>query len=193
MSGLSPQRYMSYSNFRRGDSQSRASPRSGRSTNVSPQRRGNRAVRPIAEVQPRTVTGRPTRPLDRLLGNALHHEDEIRWLHAQHLPREAQVRINMESPLAPPTKEAPPRAPTDTAWILKSCIRISNQSRVRQSQISPKKGTAGRKNILMRKSMAITMNAANTVVAIALVAVERAVAAILCIQQPGFLSKRRLL
>ncbi len=40
MSGLSPQRYMSYSNFRRGDSQSRASPRSGRSTNVSPQRRG---------------------------------------------------------------------------------------------------------------------------------------------------------
>ncbi|XP_050961790.1 myosin phosphatase Rho-interacting protein [Labeo rohita] len=42
MSGLSPQRHMSYSNFRRGDSQSRASPRSGspRSTNVSPQRRG---------------------------------------------------------------------------------------------------------------------------------------------------------
>ncbi|KAG1955990.1 TRIO and F-actin-binding protein [Pimephales promelas] len=42
MSGLSPQRHMSYSNFRRGDSQSRASPRScsPRSTNVSPQRRG---------------------------------------------------------------------------------------------------------------------------------------------------------
>ncbi|XP_042573276.1 uncharacterized protein LOC109091784 isoform X1 [Cyprinus carpio] len=42
MSGLSPQRHMSYSNFRRGDSQSRASPRSSspRSTNVSPQRRG---------------------------------------------------------------------------------------------------------------------------------------------------------
>ncbi|KAK2909327.1 hypothetical protein Q8A67_005164 [Cirrhinus molitorella] len=42
ISGLSPQRHMSYSNFRRGDSQSRASPRSGspRSTNVSPQRRG---------------------------------------------------------------------------------------------------------------------------------------------------------
>ncbi|KAF4118288.1 hypothetical protein G5714_000339 [Onychostoma macrolepis] len=42
MSGLSPQRHMSYSNFRRGDSQSRGSPRSGspRSMNVSPQRRG---------------------------------------------------------------------------------------------------------------------------------------------------------
>ncbi|XP_067298697.1 TRIO and F-actin-binding protein isoform X2 [Pseudorasbora parva] len=42
MSGLSPQRHMSYSNFRRGDSQSRSSPRScsPRSTNVSPQRRG---------------------------------------------------------------------------------------------------------------------------------------------------------
>ncbi|XP_077101904.1 uncharacterized protein triobpa isoform X2 [Siphateles boraxobius] len=42
MSGLSPQRHMSYSNFRRGDSQSRESPRScsPRSTNVSPQRRG---------------------------------------------------------------------------------------------------------------------------------------------------------
>lgn len=39
-SGLSPQRYMPYSNFRRGESQSRASPRSGspRSTNVSPHR-----------------------------------------------------------------------------------------------------------------------------------------------------------
>lgn len=139
---------------------------------------GNRAVRLIAEVPPRTVTGRPTRPLDRLLGNALHHEDEIRWSHAQHLPREVQVRINMGSPLAPPTKEAPPRAPTDTAWILKSCIRISNQSRVRQSQMSPKKGTAGRKDILMWKSMAIIMNA-NTVVAIAVAVVERVVAAIL--------------
>ncbi len=180
MSGLSPQRYMSYSNFRRRDSQSRASPRSGRSTNVSSaEARGIVQFVPSPRFQPRTVTGRPTRPLDRLLGNALHHEDEIRWLHAQHLPREAQARINMESPLAPPTKEAPPRAPTDTAWILKSCIRISNQSRVRQSQISPKKGTAGRKNILMWKSMAITMNAANTVVTIAVVAVERAVAAIL--------------
>ncbi|XP_051558236.1 filaggrin-like isoform X2 [Myxocyprinus asiaticus] len=41
ISGLSPQRYMPYSNFRRGDSQSRASPRSGspRSMNVSPHRR----------------------------------------------------------------------------------------------------------------------------------------------------------
>lgn len=40
ISGLSPQRHMTYSNFRRADSQSRASPRSGspRSTNVSPQR-----------------------------------------------------------------------------------------------------------------------------------------------------------
>ncbi|KAK2818213.1 hypothetical protein Q7C36_022146 [Tachysurus vachellii] len=40
MSGLSPLRCMTYSNFRRGDSQSRASPRScsPRSTNVSPQR-----------------------------------------------------------------------------------------------------------------------------------------------------------
>nr|XP_055060267.1 TRIO and F-actin-binding protein isoform X2 [Misgurnus anguillicaudatus] len=40
MSGLSPQRHMTYSNFRRSDSQSRASPRSGspRSTNASPQR-----------------------------------------------------------------------------------------------------------------------------------------------------------
>ncbi|XP_026869545.2 serine/arginine repetitive matrix protein 5-like [Electrophorus electricus] len=39
--GLSPQRHMPYSNFRRGDSQSRASPRSGspRSANVSPHRR----------------------------------------------------------------------------------------------------------------------------------------------------------
>ncbi|XP_051983062.1 zinc finger CCCH domain-containing protein 13-like [Xyrauchen texanus] len=41
ISGLSPQRHMPYSNFRRGDSQSRASPRSGspRSMNVSPHRR----------------------------------------------------------------------------------------------------------------------------------------------------------
>ncbi|KAL7845451.1 hypothetical protein AOLI_G00236430 [Acnodon oligacanthus] len=40
LSGLSPQRHMTYSNFRRGDSQSRASPRSGspRSTNLSPHR-----------------------------------------------------------------------------------------------------------------------------------------------------------
>ncbi|KAB5523636.1 hypothetical protein PHYPO_G00154860 [Pangasianodon hypophthalmus] len=40
MSGLSPLRCMTYSNFRRGDSQSRASPRScsPRSTKVSPQR-----------------------------------------------------------------------------------------------------------------------------------------------------------
>ncbi|XP_051993037.1 TRIO and F-actin-binding protein [Xyrauchen texanus] len=41
MSGLSPQRYMPYSNFRRCDNQSLSSPRSGspRSMNVSPQRR----------------------------------------------------------------------------------------------------------------------------------------------------------
>ncbi|KAG9262645.1 TRIO and F-actin-binding protein-like isoform X2 [Astyanax mexicanus] len=40
MSGLSPQRHMTYSNFRRGESQSRGSPGSGspRSTNISPHR-----------------------------------------------------------------------------------------------------------------------------------------------------------
>ncbi|KAI4880087.1 hypothetical protein NFI96_025383, partial [Prochilodus magdalenae] len=40
LSGLSPQRHMTYSNFRRGESQSRGSPRSGspRSTNLSPHR-----------------------------------------------------------------------------------------------------------------------------------------------------------
>ncbi|KAK3530273.1 hypothetical protein QTP86_022426, partial [Hemibagrus guttatus] len=43
MSGLSPLRCMTYSNFRRGDSQSRASPRScsPRSSNVSPQRQSH--------------------------------------------------------------------------------------------------------------------------------------------------------
>ncbi len=140
MSGLSPQRYMSYSNFRRGTANPvqalvpadlRTSLRRGE---------GNRAVRPIAEVQPhghrtshtssRQASGKctPSRRRDSVVTRTTS-------------PSRSSGTNKLESPLAPPTKEAPPRAPTDTAWILKSCIRISNQSRVRQSQISPKKGT----------------------------------------------------